>query len=100
MSDNWVFLGKNDRVVEVSLEEIPEPRVLDTRMTRSEGRVGKPQTLKGFYPLLSEVEGRFMRTAADVRWMHVQSGDVESIRRRKVDEVVESPILLLAGSIP
>ena len=100
MSDDWVFLGKNDRIVEVSLEKIPEPRVLDTRMTRSESRVGEPQALKGVYSLHREVDGRFMRTAGDVRRMHVQSGDVESIRRRKVDEVVESPILLLAGSIP
>jgi hypothetical protein len=100
MSDDWVFLGKNDRIVEVSLEKIPEPRVLDTRMTRSESRVGEPQALKGVYSLQREVDGRFMRTAGDVRRMHVQFGDVESIWRRKVDEVVESPILLLAGSIP
>jgi hypothetical protein len=58
MSDDWVFLGKNDRIIEVSLEKIPEPRVLDTRMTRSESRVGKPQMLKGVYSLQSEVDGR------------------------------------------
>jgi hypothetical protein len=40
-----------------------------------------------------------MWTAGDVCRMHVQTGDVESIWRRKVDEVVKSPILLLAGSI-
>jgi hypothetical protein len=51
MSDDWVFLGKNDRIVEVSLEKIPEPRVLDTRMTRSESRIGEPQALKGVYSL-------------------------------------------------
>jgi hypothetical protein len=100
MSDDWVFLGKNDRIVEVSLEKIPEPRVLDTRMTRSESRIDEPQALKGVYSLQREVDRRFMRTAGDVHRMHVQSGDVESIWRRKVDEVVESPILLLAGSIP
>jgi hypothetical protein len=31
--------------------------------------------------------------------MHVQAGDVECIRRRKIDEVVECSILLLARSI-
>jgi hypothetical protein len=74
-----VFLGKNDRIVEVSLKKILEPRVLDTRMTRSESRVGEPQALKGVYSLQREVDGRFMWTAGDVRRMHVLSGDVESI---------------------
>jgi hypothetical protein len=69
-------------------------------MTRSESRIGEPQALKGVYSLQREVDRRFMWIAGDVRRMQVQSGDVESIWRRKVDEVVESPILLLAGSIP
>jgi hypothetical protein len=31
--------------------------------------------------------------------MHVQTGDVESVRRRKIDYVVERSILLLARSV-
>jgi hypothetical protein len=68
-------------------------------MTRSERRIGEPQTLKGVYSLQREVDRRFMWTAGNVRRMHVQTGDVECIWRRRVDEVVESPILLLARSI-
>jgi hypothetical protein len=68
-------------------------------MTRSERRIGEPQALKGVYSLQREVDRRFMWTAGNVRRMHVETGDVECIWRRKVDEVVESPILLLAGSI-
>jgi hypothetical protein len=68
-------------------------------MTRSERRIGEPQALKGVYSLQREVDRRFMWTASNVRRMHVQTGDVECIWRRRVDEVVESPILLLARSI-
>jgi hypothetical protein len=68
-------------------------------MTRSERRIGEPQALKGVYSLQREVDRRFMWTAGNVRQMYVQTGDVECIWRRKVDEVVESPILLLARSI-
>jgi hypothetical protein len=68
-------------------------------MTRSESRIGEPQALKGVYSLQREVDRRFMWTAGDVRRMHVQTGDVECIWCRKVDEVVKSPILLLEGSI-
>jgi hypothetical protein len=54
-------------------------------MTRSERRIGEPQSLKGVYSLQREVDRRFMWTAGDVRQMHVQTGDVECIWRRKVD---------------
>ena len=68
-------------------------------MTRSERRIGEPQELKGVYSLQREVDRRFMWTAGNDRRMHVQTGDVECIWRWRVDEVVESPILLLARSI-
>ncbi|PWZ53632.1 hypothetical protein Zm00014a_001403 [Zea mays] len=68
-------------------------------MTRSERRIGEPQALKGVYSLQREVDRRFMWTTGNVRRMHVQTGDVECIWRRRVDEVIESPILLLARSI-
>jgi hypothetical protein len=68
-------------------------------MTRSERRVSEPQALKGVHSLKREVDGRFIWSAGNIRWMHVQAGDVECIRRRKIDEVVECSILLLARSI-
>jgi hypothetical protein len=40
-----------------------------------------------------------LRSAGNIRRMHVQAGDVECIRRWKINEVVECPILLLARSI-
>jgi hypothetical protein len=68
-------------------------------MTRSERRVSEPQALKGVHSLQREVDGRFIWSAGNIRRMHVQAGDVECIRRRKIDEVVECSILLLARSI-
>jgi hypothetical protein len=99
MPNDWVFLGQNDWIVEISLEKIPEPRVLDTRMTRSERRVSEPEAQKGVHSLQREVDGRFIWSAGNIHRMHVQAGDVECIRRRKINEVVECPILLLARSI-
>jgi hypothetical protein len=68
-------------------------------MTRSERRVSEPQVLKGVHSLQREVDGRFIRSPGNIRRMHVQAGDVECIRRRKIDEVIECSILLLARSI-
>jgi hypothetical protein len=72
---------------------------MDTRMPRSERRVSEPQALKGVHSLQREVDGRFIWSTGNIRRMHVQAGDVECIRRRKINEVVECPILLLARSI-
>jgi hypothetical protein len=99
MPNDSVFLGQNVWIVEISLEKISEPRVLDTRMTRSERRVSEPQALKGVHSLQREVDGRFIWSAGNIRRMHVQAGDVECIKHRKINEVVECPILLLARSI-
>jgi hypothetical protein len=68
-------------------------------MTRSERRVSELQALKGVHSLQREVDRRFIRSPGNIRRMHVQAGDVECIRRRKIDEVVECSILLLARSI-
>jgi hypothetical protein len=99
MPNDSVFLGQNVWIVEISLEKISEPRVLDTRMTRSERRVSEPQALKGVHSLQRDVDGRFIWSAGNIRRMHVQAGDVECIKHRKINEVVECPILLLARSI-
>jgi hypothetical protein len=68
-------------------------------MTRSERRISEPQALKGVHSLQREVDERFIWSAGNIRRMHVQKGDVECIRRRKINEVVECAILLLARSI-
>jgi hypothetical protein len=68
-------------------------------MTRSERRVSEPQTLKGVHSLQREVNGRFIWSAGNIHRMHVQAGDVECIKRQKIDEVVECSILLLVRSI-
>jgi hypothetical protein len=39
------------------------------------------------------------RSPGNIRRMHVQAGDVEGVRRRKIDKVVECSILLLARSV-
>jgi hypothetical protein len=64
-------------------------------MTRSERRVSEHQALKGVHSLQREVDERFIWSVGNIRRMHVQAGDVECIRRRKINEVVECPILLL-----
>jgi hypothetical protein len=99
MLNDLVFLGKNDWIVEISLEKIPELRVMDTRMTRSERRVSEPQALKGVHSLQREVDGRFIWSPGNISRVHVQAGDVECNRHRKINEVIESSILLLARSI-
>jgi hypothetical protein len=42
MSNDWVLLGHDDRIIKVSLKKVLEPRVLDTRMSGCEGGIREP----------------------------------------------------------
>jgi hypothetical protein len=42
MSNDWVLLGHDERIIKISMEKVPESRVLDTRMSRYEGGIGEP----------------------------------------------------------
>jgi hypothetical protein len=42
MVDDWVLFGDDDRVVKISMEKIPEPWVLDTRVYGDKSGVDEP----------------------------------------------------------
>jgi hypothetical protein len=46
MADNWVLFGYDDGVVKIRMEKIPEPWVLDTRVSRGKSGVSEPYFLK------------------------------------------------------
>jgi hypothetical protein len=50
-----VLLGDDDRVIKIDLKKIPEPWVMDTRVSRKDGGISKPDFLKGVHSLQREV---------------------------------------------
>jgi hypothetical protein len=100
MADDWVLFGYDDGVIKFIMQEIPEPRVLDTRMFRGESGVCEPYFLKGVHSIRCEVSRRFTRTLRQGRRMHAETGDKTSIGRWRVDLIVKGSIFLLAGEVP
>jgi hypothetical protein len=75
MSNDWVLLGHDDIIIKISMEKVPEPRVLDTRMSGCEGGIHEPKALKGVHSLRREVDRRFTRSLGHGRRMHMETGD-------------------------
>jgi hypothetical protein len=42
MADDWVLFGYDDRVIKISMKKVPEPRVLDTRVSGDKSGVCEP----------------------------------------------------------
>jgi hypothetical protein len=99
MVDDWVLFGYDDGVVKISMEKIPEQRVLDTRMSGGESGVCEPYFLNGVHSLRCEVSRRFTRAPRHGRRMHAKTDDERSIEQRRVDLIVEGSIFLLTGEV-
>jgi hypothetical protein len=54
-----VFFRDDDRIVKITLEKIPEPWVLDTRVSGEKSGVGEPYFLKGVHSLRGEISRGF-----------------------------------------
>jgi hypothetical protein len=98
--DYWVLLCNDDRIVKVNLKKIPKPWVKDSRVSGEDGRISKPDFLKGVHSIHRKVSHSVLRASRHFGPMHVEAPDIRGVRQRRLNITVLSVIFLLTGKVP